>query len=143
MDHLTRDTIDLAALMDRVSDPVRGGTAVFLGTVRRSSEDGPVVAIEYSAHEAMAEAECARIVTEAAGGWPDTRVAVQHRLGRIPTGEASVAVVAASAHRAEAFEACRFVIEEVKRRVPVWKQEFFADGTLAWRENDALGRAGT
>ena len=93
---------------------------MFLGTVR---DDGDVAGIEYSAYEAMAVEEIARIVSDAQAQWPDARVMLQHRLGLIPVGEASIAIAAAAPHRAEAFAACRFVIEEVKTRLPVWKKE--------------------
>jgi molybdopterin synthase catalytic subunit len=93
---------------------------VFVGTVRN---DGDVTGIEYSAYEAMAIEEIARIVSDAEAQWPDVRVMLQHRLGLIPVGEASIAIAAAAPHRAEAFAACRFVIEEVKKRLPVWKKE--------------------
>jgi molybdopterin synthase catalytic subunit len=81
----------------------------------------------------MAEAECARIVAEAQERW-DVVVAVRHRLGRLEIGDAAVAVAAAAAHRDEAFQACRHVIEELKRRVPIWKREYYADGTVEWVE---------
>ena len=88
--------------------------------------------IEYSAYDAMAEAELERIVTEAQQQWPGVRVALRHRVGRVPVGEASIAIVAAAPHRAEAFAACRHVIEAVKQRLPVWKKEYHVDGTAAW-----------
>jgi len=118
--NLTRDRLDVAALMAKVQSRERGGTCVFLGTVR---DDGDVSAIEYFAYEAMATQEIARIVSDAEAQWPDARVMLQHRLGVIPVGEASIAIAAAAPHRAEAFAACRFVIEEVKKRLPVWKKE--------------------
>jgi molybdopterin synthase catalytic subunit len=133
--YLTRDPIDVAMLLRQVSDPGSGGTALFLGTVRRGPDDGPVESIDYSAYESMAEGELLRIVGEGLERWPQARVAVQHRLGEVQAGEASVAVVAAAPHRAEAFEACRWVIEEIKRRLPVWKRERLAEGTVRWREN--------
>jgi molybdopterin synthase catalytic subunit len=120
MMNLTRDPLDVAALMSKVQSRERGGTCVFLGTVR---DDGDVTGIEYSAYEAMAVEEIARIVSDAQAQWPDARVMLQHRLGLIPVGEASIAIAAAAPHRAEAFAACRFVIEEVKTRLPVWKKE--------------------
>ena len=87
--------------------------------------------LDYSAYHEMAEAECARVVAEAEARWP-VRVALQHRIGTLEVGEAAVVVVAAGAHRDEAFAACRHVIEELKRRVPIWKREHFADGQVDW-----------
>ena len=114
---------------------------MFLGTVRRSEEDGPVEVIEYSAYEEMAEAEFGRIVAEAEGRWPAAGFAVRHRLGEVRTGEGSIAVVAAAPHRAEAFEAGGWVVEEAKRRLPVWKRVRFEDGTSQWGERAGAGRA--
>ncbi len=131
--YLTRRPLEPAALLAAVSDPGLGGTALFLGTVRRGPDDGPVVSIEYTAYEEMVEAEFDRILAEARQRWPSGRVAVCHRLGTVPAGEASIAIAAAMPHRADAFAACRYVIEEVKRRLPVWKQEILDDGTRRWR----------
>jgi molybdopterin synthase catalytic subunit len=133
--HLTHAAIALDALLAEVSGPECGGTCVFLGTVRnepgQSGEPG-VTAIEYAAYETMVEAEFARLLDDARARWPAARLAVRHRLGTIPAGEASIAIVAAAPHRAAAFEACRFVIEEVKRRIPVWKKELRTDGSAIW-----------
>ncbi len=139
MSFVTRRPIDAAALLAQVADPGLGGTALFLGSVRRGKADGPVHAIEYSAYEAMLEEEFGKIATETTAHWPDARVVGLHRLGRIPTGEISIAVAAAAPHRAEAFAACRHAIEEAKKRLPVWKKEIFPDGSVAWRENDEAG----
>lgn len=130
MSHLTRAPLDAAALLRDVSAPERGGTALFLGTVR--ADEGQVTGIEYSAYAAMADAELDRIVAEALDRWPDARIAVQHRLGLVRAGEASIGIAAAAPHRAAAFDACRYVIEEVKRRLPVWKRELHRDGTSVW-----------
>ena len=131
MAFLSRDSLELAALVARVQAPDRGAVASFLGLVRDHHGGRRVARLEYSAYGPMAEAECARIVGEAEGRWP-VRVALEHRLGKLEIGDAAVAVAAAAAHRDEAFAACRFVIEEVKRRVPIWKKEFYADGTVEW-----------
>ncbi len=93
-------------------------------------------AIEYSAYEEMVEAEFVKIVAETASRWPGARVTGRHRLGLVPVGEVSIALVAAAPHRAEAFAACRHAVEEAKKRLPVWKKELFTDGTAAWRDND-------
>lgn len=141
MPYVIRAPLDAQALLAEVARQDRGGTVLFLGTVRRSDEDGPVEAIEYSAYEEMAEVEVGRIVTEAEARWPVAGFAVQHRLGEVAAGEPSVAVVAAAPHRAEAFEAARWVMEEVKRRLPVWKRERFEDGSSQWRERAGAGGA--
>lgn len=130
MTHLTHSPLDAAALLATVMGPERGGTAIFLGTVR--DDAGQVTGIEYSAYDDMAEAELDRILSEAAVRWPDACVAVRHRLGLIPLGEASIAIAAAAPHRAAAFDACRYVIEEVKARLPVWKKELHSNGSAAW-----------
>jgi molybdopterin synthase catalytic subunit len=131
---VTHQPIDLTALLAGVSGSGRGGTAAFLGTVRNAQEDGPVASIEYSGYPEMIEAEGDRIVEEASTRWPEAKLAIQHRLGDIALGDASIAVVAAAPHRNQAFEVCRFGIEEAKRRLPVWKKETFTDGERAWRE---------
>ena len=120
---LTDQSLDAEAVMGEVAAPSCGATTLFLGTVRRSDEDGAVEGIEYSAYPEMAEAEFARIVDEAGERWPDARVRVRHRTGFILTGEASIAIAVAAPHRAEAYECSRFLIEQIKKRVPIWKQE--------------------
>jgi molybdopterin synthase catalytic subunit len=131
MMHLTRHPLDVADLLAEVQGPERGGTCVFLGTVRT---DGDVTSIDYSAYEPMAFAEIERILGEAQAQWPKARVMLQHRLGLIPAGEASIAIAAAAPHRDDAFAACRFVIEEVKKRLPIWKKEHRGDGSEKWVE---------
>jgi molybdopterin synthase catalytic subunit len=133
--YLTRAPIQPAELLRAVSDQALGGVVLFLGSVRRSDEDGPVEAIEYSAYEEMVASEMERILTEAREQWPGGRLAAAQRVGTIPAGEPSIGIAAAMPHRAEAFAACRHVIEQVKRRLPVWKREVFSDGHRAWREH--------
>jgi molybdopterin synthase catalytic subunit len=130
---LVHEPLDLAALLAGVQAADRGGTCLFVGSVR--PDDG-VVAIDYSAHEDMAVAELERILAEAQNQWPEAATSVEHRLGRVAVGEASVAVAAAAPHRQSAFEACRFVIEALKVRVPVWKREECRDGTARWADNE-------
>ena len=135
---ITRDPIVPGDLLAKVGSPEAGGSVLFLGSVRRGPEDGPVASIEYSAYEAMVEAEWAKILAEAAVKWPSARFAVQHRIGLVPVGEASIAVAVAVPHRAEAFAACQWIVDESKARLPVWKKERFDDGRMAWRE-DSVG----
>ena len=126
--HLTRRPIDVGQLMGAVAGPSRGGTTAFVGSVRRGPDDGPVVAIEYSAYEDMAEPEFERILSEASEQWPDART--------------RVAVVCAAPDRAEAFAVCRYVVEQVKQRVPVWKKEISEDGVERWRANNVAEERG-
>lgn len=109
--------------------------------MRNHHQGHDVERLDYEAYEPMAEAECARIVAETESRW-QVAVALRHRIGRLEVGETAVAVVAASAHRDEAFVACRHVIEELKRRVPIWKREYYADGTVGWVGAQADGRTG-
>lgn len=132
--HLTREPIAPVALLAEVAGPERGASCLFLGTVRDGPEDGGVTGIEYSAYEAMAGAELDRILSDVRRQWPAVRVTVRHRLGLVPTEEASVGIAAAAPHRADAFAACRYVIEEVKRGVPIWKKELRADGSVLWED---------
>jgi molybdopterin synthase catalytic subunit len=138
MSHLSLRPLDLAALVDTVTAPDRGGVVTFVGTVRDHHHGRGVTGLSYSAYEPMAEAVCDAIKVEAELRWP-VRVAVVHRLGDLEIGDAAVAIAVASAHRDEAFAACRYVIEEVKRRVPIWKLERFADGTEEWVDPTQAG----
>jgi molybdopterin synthase catalytic subunit len=131
MAFLSSAPLDLAVLVARVEAPDRGAVTAFLGRVRDHHAGHKVIRLEYSAYAPMADAECARIVSEAEARWP-VRVTLEHRIGTLDIGEAAVAIAAAGAHRDETFAACRFVIEEVKRRVPIWKKEFYTDGTIEW-----------
>ena len=138
--YLRREALDPAALADAVTSADRGALVTFVGIVRDNHAGKVVRRLEYSAYEPMADAECARIVAEAAERWPVV-AAVEHRIGVLAVGEAAVVIAVAGAHRAEAFDACRWVIEEVKRRVPIWKREEYADGTTAWVDPTAPGGA--
>lgn len=124
--------IDPARVLAAVASPSHGATVLFLGTVRDHAEGRAVEGLEYSAYEAMAREELARVLGEAADRFPGTRVAVEHRLGALGPGDISVAVAAAHAHRGAAFDAARYVIDELKARVPIWKREHFTDGERTW-----------
>jgi len=137
--YLTRQPIEPVALLQGLAGPDCGAVALFVGLVRRAPEDGPVTAIEYTAYEAMVEAEWSRIIGEARERWPLARARACHRVGLVSVGEVSIAVAAAAPHRAEAFAVCRYVVEEAKRRLPVWKQEIFDDGTRRWKADRATG----
>ncbi len=129
---IIRRAIDVAALIAEVGDSANGALVVFLGTVREVNDGRAVTGIEYSAYGEMAERELAAIARECAAAFGITHLVTEHRLGTLELGEMSVAIVVAHPHRAEAYEASRFVIEEVKRRLPVWKRESYVDGTSEW-----------
>jgi len=131
---LTGQPLDGTALLAEVASPGCGGTVLFLGTVRSSPEDGDVEGIDYSAYPEMAESEFDRIVAEALARWPAARIALRHRTGWVPVGEASIAIAVACPHRAEAYDVSRHLIEETKKRVPIWKKEQFASGESRWVE---------
>jgi molybdopterin synthase catalytic subunit len=129
---LVRRPIDPAGLLAEVRRSRNGASVLFVGTVREVNDDRAVTGMEYTAYEAMAQRELERIVDEAAQRFATEDVVVEHRLGSLDVGEVSVAIAAAHAHRAGAFEAARYVIEELKRRVPVWKLEHYVDGSRQW-----------
>lgn len=123
------DPIDPAALLDEVGRPDAGATALFLGTVRDHSEDrNGVTHLVYEAYIEHVEARIAEIVEEAAERWPILSAVVEHRVGRVDLGGVSVAVAVATAHRGDAFEAARYLIDELKQRAPIWKQENWRGG---------------
>jgi molybdopterin synthase catalytic subunit len=128
---LVRAPIDLAAL--HATAPADGALCLFVGVVRDHHDGRSVSRLEYEAYEEMALAELQKLEQEVRRRWRLGDVRIVHRLGPLAIGEASVAVAVASAHRAEAFEACRYAIDTLKRTVPIWKKEFYADGS-AWIE---------
>jgi Molybdopterin converting factor, large subunit len=129
---LTRSAIDPAALLEKVARPRHGAILLFLGVVREVNEGRPVTGIEYSAYEAMAARELTAIAEEALARFDATDVAIEHRLGELALEEASVGIAVAHPHRGVAYDASRWVIEELKRRVPIWKRERYTDGTREW-----------
>jgi molybdopterin synthase catalytic subunit len=123
------DTAKLVRLVSAGDDPAAHGAVVtFLGTVRGQNQGRRVLWLEYEAFEPLAVKVFRAIADEARGRWPTARVAFHHRTGRLELGEVSVGIAAASPHRAEAFAACRYVIERIKQVAPVWKREFFEGG---------------
>jgi molybdopterin synthase catalytic subunit len=136
MARLTRDPIDPGALT--AAAPADGAVCLFLGVVRDHNHGRAVWELEYEAYEEMALLELAAVEAEARKRWPVTDVRIVHRLGRLAVGEVSVAVAVTSPHRAEAFEACRFAIDSLKLRAPIWKKEFSPDGAV-WLEGPGGG----
>jgi molybdopterin synthase catalytic subunit len=132
---ITGEPLDVAALAAAVRRDGDGAVVTFLGVVRERSDDGrPVDGLEYEAYPAMAVPEMEKIVAEAAARFSGVKLAMAHRTGTLRIGEASVAIAASAPHRAAAFDACEYAIDELKKRVPVWKKEHYTDGDAAWRE---------
>lgn len=128
------DPIDQRDLLDFVSSPSTGASVLFLGTVRDHSEGKTgVTHLEYEAYQEQVERVIAEIVEEARARWEVDRVAVDHRTGTVAVSESSVAIAVSSAHRAEAFDAARYVIDELKKRAPIWKKEHWPGGA-EWSE---------
>jgi molybdopterin synthase catalytic subunit len=131
---VTGDLLDVDRLIHIVSDGGgHGAVATFIGVVRNNNLNRIVTHLEYEAYEPLAVKALEQICEEAGREWPGVRLAVHHRIGRLAIGEASIVIAAASAHRAPAFAACRYLIERVKQIVPIWKHEFF-DGGEVWIE---------
>ncbi len=130
---VTREPLDPAAAVAVVSAAGCGAVVIFVGLVREHNAGRRVIWLDYEAFEPLAVKAFAQIGDEAAGRWPTVRLAIHHRAGRVAVGEASVAIAAASAHRADAFAASRFAIERVKQIAPIWKHEHF-EGGKAWIE---------
>jgi MoaE-MoaD fusion protein len=125
---VTDGPLDLGALVEEVRDPSAGAIATFVGTTRDHSRGRTVTHLEYDAYPEMAEAEMARIATALADRHAVTRIAMAHRTGHVPIGEASVMIAVSAPHRAAALEACREAIDTLKQTVPVWKKEVFEGG---------------
>ena len=128
--------LDEAEVASRVEGPDAGGVVSFVGRVRNQARGHSIEHLVYEAYPAMAEREMEKIADEAAERWPGTRVAIAHRVGRLEIGEAAVVVVAAAPHRDAAFLACRFAIDTLKERVPIWKREVATDGAY-WVDDHA------
>jgi molybdopterin synthase catalytic subunit len=134
---LSAQPLDVRELEAVLDGSQHGARLTFVGLTRETSPDDPrpVAALEYEAYEPMALAEMTAIADEARAKFGPLHIALVHRVGRVEVGEASVAVVVAAPHRAGAFDACRYAIDELKARVSVWKREVYRDGDSAWITN--------
>jgi molybdopterin synthase catalytic subunit len=130
MIELTEYPIDVPKLLEHVSHPAAGGVALFVGTARNHSHGKEVRWLEYETYLPMAVKTMTQIADEAATRWKLQAIAMVHRVGKVGIGEASIAIAVSSAHRNEAFEACRFAIDTLKKIVPIWKKEIYADGEV-------------
>jgi len=138
---LTDKNILVDDLLAATADPAAGATVLFLGTTRNHNEGRDVEELEYEAYAGMAEKELEGIAAEAREKWDIAKVAVMHRIGVVPIGEASVMIAVSAAHRGPAFEAARYTIDRLKEVVPIWKKEFFEGGAI-WI-GDQAGKNGT
>jgi molybdopterin synthase catalytic subunit len=137
---LTRARIDVAPLLAAAARPECGAINLFLGTTRDHHQGRRVLRLEYEAYDRMALAALTALERTACERFALAHCAVVHRLGEVPVGEASVAVVVSSPHRAAAFDAARWLMDELKRTVPIWKKEHFAGGDAEWVAGQPLPR---
>lgn len=122
--------IDLASVLANLQSDQAGALDLFLGVVRDNTQHRPVDRLEYEAYDRMAISEMQKIADEAGRRWPILNYAIIHRKGVLRTGDIAVFIGVATAHRADAFEACRYIIDTIKQTVPIWKKEVFTDGEV-------------
>jgi molybdopterin synthase catalytic subunit len=132
---LQREPIDSATLLAGIKAGEDGAACLFDGVVRNHTRDRGTLYLEYDSYPVMALAEMERLAVKALADFPVRDVHISHRVGRLEIGESSVVIVVASAHRAAAFDACRWIIDALKKTVPIWKKEFFSDGAT-WADGE-------
>jgi molybdopterin synthase catalytic subunit len=132
MIQLTTEPINTDIILQRAGHPAAGAVVLFLGTTRELTDQRQTVALDYEAYVEMAQLQLAELESQARRRWPVIECIVVHRLGRVPIGEASVAIAVSTPHRADAFAAGQWLIDSLKRDVPIWKREQWADGTTEW-----------
>ncbi|SHH62207.1 molybdopterin synthase catalytic subunit [Chryseolinea serpens] len=125
---ITEKPIDIQKVIDTASCLGAGAVNVFVGTVRNQANGKNVVWLEYEAYETMAVGEIRKIIDDASHRWPLLGFAVSHRIGTLKPGEVAVAVAVSTPHRKDSFDACEYIIDNVKMNVPIWKKEVFEDG---------------
>ena len=130
MIELNREPLDIKKAIDYVSDRSVGGIDVFIGTVRDSTKGKRVIALEFEAYEKMAISEFEKIVKQVTDQWPVHKTAILHTLGKKQIGELAVVIAVSAAHRDAAFKACRYIIDTLKKTVPIRKKEIFEDGEV-------------
>jgi molybdopterin synthase catalytic subunit len=132
MIQISKKPIDAAALIEQARHPRAGAIVLFLGTTREITGDRETVALDYEAYQEMAERGLRELEAEARRRWPVIECMVAHRLGHVPPSETSVAIAVSTPHRRDAFAAGQWLIDALKRDVPIWKREQYADGTTEW-----------
>ena len=136
------EPLDVAAVADFLRTEDAGGVDIFLGTTRKWTAGRETTLLEYESYSAMAVEEMQRITEEARSRWPVLKACLHHREGTVPLKEISVIIGVSTPHRAEAFEACRFLIDELKSRVPIWKRETYSSGEKDWVEGGGMEDSG-
>jgi len=140
MIRLSADPIESGAIAKAARSEGFGAVVLFEGIVRSAGERGKAVReLHYEAYSELAASEMERIAEEVRARWGPCTVAMQHRIGTVPVGETSVAVAVGSQHRTDAFEACAYAIEQIKRRAAIWKEERYSDGSVSWLEAVTAG----
>ncbi|MCR8556335.1 molybdenum cofactor biosynthesis protein MoaE [Mucilaginibacter sp. BJC16-A38] len=122
--------LNIQSSIDWIMSPESGGIDVFIGTVRNATKGKRVIRLEFEAYEPMAIAEMEKIAKQAFEKWPVQKILIHHRTGILEVGEVPVLIAVSAAHRAAAFDACRFIIDTLKQTVPIWKKEIFEDGEV-------------
>ncbi|MEQ8926641.1 MAG: molybdenum cofactor biosynthesis protein MoaE, partial [Fulvivirga sp.] len=130
MIRITEDTLDINAITNEVIDPTCGGIDVFVGTVRNHTKGKEVTHLFFETYESMAISEMKKIAEGIQKKWPVKKISIHHRVGRVEIGEVVVVIAVSSPHRKEAFEACQYAIDTLKKTVPIWKKEFLEDGEV-------------
>jgi len=128
MIRLQEEKINIEKVISSVQSPDAGAIDVFVGTVRNQTKNKKVLHLEFEAYESMAVSEITKIVVRAQSMWPILNISVVHALGKLQIGDIPVVIAVSTPHRKASFEACEFVIDELKKTVPIWKKEFFEDG---------------
>ncbi len=129
---IVQHEIDMATLTKAVDDPGAGAIVTFAGTTRNETGGRKVLSLTYQAYDEMAQSKLVEVAGRAMEGFEIQKVAVLHRVDTLPVGGISVGIAVSAAHRPAAFDACRFLIDAIKKDVPIWKKEGFADGESAW-----------
>jgi molybdopterin synthase catalytic subunit len=131
MIEITHETIKAQEVIDNVRTSTCGAVVTFIGIVRDNSEGKRVLYLEYDVYPAMAKKKLSEIVEEIQARWGSVNIAIVHRVGRLEIGDTAIVIAVGSAHRLEAFQACQYAIDRIKEIVPIWKKEFYEDGS-AW-----------
>jgi molybdopterin synthase catalytic subunit len=133
---IVAEPIDTAAVLESVQSVTSGAAVLFVGSTRKMTAGRETTKLNYDCYESMAIQKMQELADQARAKWPVDNISVVHRVGTVELGEASIAIAVSSAHRAASFSAAEWLIDEIKKQVPIWKQEFWADGATEWIHPD-------